>query len=1120
MRLLFTRLVLIFAVITFSWSCDTGGGKVRLLVFSKTKGFRHASIETGIKAIQELGLSQGYEVVATEDASIFTDENLRDFSAVIFLNTTMDVLDYYQQADFERYIQSGGGFVGIHAATDTEYEWPWYNHLVGAYFASHPKIQEAKLVVVDKNHPSTQMLPDEWTRTDEWYNFKDFNEDVHVLVKIDESSYEGGKMGEFHPMAWYHEFDGGRSFYTEFGHTEESYQEDMYLQHLLGGIQYAIGNNKRNYALARSARVPLENRFVRTILAQNLNEPMEIDVLPDGKVLMVERKGALKIFDPAADSMRTIVEMPVHKLHEDGLLGIAVDPNYSENHWIYLFYSPDVEEPKQHVSRFVFDGQNLDLASEKVLLEITVQRDECCHSAGSLEFGPDGNLFISVGDNTNPFASDGFAPIDERPGRSAWDAQRSSANANDLRGKILRITPQPDGTYTIPEGNLFPPGTENTRPEIYVMGCRNPFRISIDSETGYLYWGDVGPDAGKNNENRGPKGLDELDQARHAGFWGWPYTRGNNQSYRDFDFTSNTSGPGFDPEHPVNQSPNNTGIQNLPPIQKSLIWYSYDRSEEFPWVGTGGKNPMAGPVFHAKNFKNAPHRFPDYFEDKIFFYEWIRGWIYIVTLDDSSRFEKAEPFMAGSDFSNPMDMVFSPDGSLYILEYGEKWFAQNFDARLSRIEYVSGNRAPVARIVADKQVGGLPLTVNFSAASSEDFDGDNLSYEWFFNSSVPQSREESPAFTFEKEGTYEVTLRVTDPSGEKASTKAEIMVGNEPPVVEISLQGNSEYFWNGRKLNYSVKVTDNEDGSSENGKISAEDVTVTLTYIPQGQDITTVAQGHQTQPVVPKGRELIDASDCKACHAVNETINGPSFESVAEKYSAKDSSFLISKVINGGAGVWGERMMSAHPQLSRKQAGEMIGYILSLNEGPVQTEAKSLPLSGSISLTDHIKAGSNGSYVLMASYQDQGKGTIQPIMSRDRLVLRYPRLEAEDNDGMSNSMSASDVRDVTVVGDITDGRYMMYKNKNLSGLKKVNFHTQFRGNYPYAGEVEIHIDSRDGEMIGKASWTYNKTQSAFMTYSATIKPTEGNHDLYLVFRNAADKEKIIANLDAIELIFE
>ncbi len=216
-----------------------------------------------------------------------------------------------------------------------------------------------------------------------------------------------------------------------------------------------------------------------------------------------------------------------------------------------------------------------------MLLSIPLIR-ECCHSGGSLEFGKDGLLYIGVGDNTNPFESDGFAPIDERVGRHLFDAQRSAANTDDLRGKILRIQPEADGTYSIPKGNLFPLGTENCRPEIYIMGCRNPFRFSIDAKTNFLYWGDVGPDAPETDTLRGPMGMGEFNQAREPGFFGWPYSRGNNQMYHDYDFKTEVSSGLFDPTAIVNSSPNNTGIQALPPIQASMIWYSYRRSADFP----------------------------------------------------------------------------------------------------------------------------------------------------------------------------------------------------------------------------------------------------------------------------------------------------------------------------------------------------------------------------------------------------------------------------------------------------------------------------------------------------------------------------------------------------------
>jgi type 1 glutamine amidotransferase len=215
--------------------------KNKVLVFSKTAGYHHQSIDAGIKAIQQLGAQYHFEVDVTTDSTLFTPENLKKYTAVIFLNTTGNVLNDEQQKAFEQYIKAGGGFVGVHAATDTEYDWPWYNQLVGAYFNGHPKIQEAVLHVVDSNNIATKHLPRTWKRTDEWYNFKSMANDLHVLITIDESSYTGGTNGANHPMSWYHNYDGGRAFYTELGHTNESYADPLYLQHLWGGIQYAMG---------------------------------------------------------------------------------------------------------------------------------------------------------------------------------------------------------------------------------------------------------------------------------------------------------------------------------------------------------------------------------------------------------------------------------------------------------------------------------------------------------------------------------------------------------------------------------------------------------------------------------------------------------------------------------------------------------------------------------------------------------------------------------------------------------------------------------------------------------------------------------------------------------------
>ena len=236
--LLKSGLFLIMALMVFSFSVPKKMPAV--LVFSKTNGFRHSSIPVGITAIKAMGEANKFMVEATEDSLAFTNENLAKYKAVIFLSTTGNVLGEAQEKALEKFIQQGGGFVGVHAAADCEYDWPWYVKMVGASFLSHPEQQVAKLLVKDKSHRSTKHLPDTWERKDEWYNFKSMNPDVKVLITIDENSYKGGANGDNHPMAWFHAYDGGRAFYTELGHTEESFSEPLYLQHLLGGIQYAL----------------------------------------------------------------------------------------------------------------------------------------------------------------------------------------------------------------------------------------------------------------------------------------------------------------------------------------------------------------------------------------------------------------------------------------------------------------------------------------------------------------------------------------------------------------------------------------------------------------------------------------------------------------------------------------------------------------------------------------------------------------------------------------------------------------------------------------------------------------------------------------------------------------
>ena len=228
----------------------------RILVFSKTTKYYHESIPTGMKAIQQLGKQHHFAVDTSTNATVFNEDNLKKYAAIVLMSPGGDVLDTSQQADIERFIQAGGGYVGIHAATTMEYGWPWYGKLAGAVFDGHPQAQDGVVVVVDSLNPATSHLPKHWKRFDEWYNFKNILPDLHILLTVDESTYTGGKQGEFHPVAWYHEFDGGRSFYTALGHYHEAYSDPLFLQHILAGIQYAIGNNiTLNYSKSTTHRI-------------------------------------------------------------------------------------------------------------------------------------------------------------------------------------------------------------------------------------------------------------------------------------------------------------------------------------------------------------------------------------------------------------------------------------------------------------------------------------------------------------------------------------------------------------------------------------------------------------------------------------------------------------------------------------------------------------------------------------------------------------------------------------------------------------------------------------------------------------------------------------------------
>ncbi|SFD72171.1 ThuA domain-containing protein [Streptomyces aidingensis] len=785
------------------------------LVFSKTAAFRHGSIEAGVAAIEALGAEHGFDVTATEDASVFNDEDLAQYEVVIWLSTTGDVLNDSQQAAFERYIRAGGGYAGVHAAADTEYDWAWYGELVGAYFSGHPAPQQATVKVEDPAHPSTAGLPVQWERTDEWYDYRtNPRGDVHVLASLDESTYSGGTMGAEHPISWCQIHDGGRSWYTGMGHDNASFSDPLFLDHLLGGIRSAAG------VAPSDCGASLTGSYEKVVLDDNTSNPMELAIADDGRVFYIDRNGEVRVVRTDG-TVVTAGTVPVYTGQEFGLLGVALDPGFAENNLLYLYYSPAGTDPVDRVSRFTVNGDSLDLASEEVLLEIDVQRQECCHAGGALEFDSQGNLYITTGDNTNPFASDGYAPLDERPGRAAWDAQRTSANSNSLSGKILRITPQPDGGYTVPEGNLFPPGTADTRPEIYAMGFRNPFRIGIDPTTDRLYVADYGPDAGSSNPDRGPDGRVEWNIVDEPGFYGWPYCVGDNTPYHEYDFATGTSGQAYDCAAPVNDSPNNTGITELPAAIPAELWMGKSASG-VPEIGGSGA-PMTSGAYAFDPDLDSGRKWPAYFDGKAVFADWNDGRLFSVQPDaERTGVADVSRMLEGMEFARPHALQFGPDGALYVIEWGSGFGGNNADSGVYRVDYVQGNRAPIARFTADRTSGPLPLEVAFDSAGSYDPDGQPVTFSWDFDGDgTPDSTDPAPSHTYTEAGRYTARLTVTDSEGRSAVSNLDITAGNTAPVIEVAAPLNGGFFEFGDTIRYEVAVTD-PDG----GPVDCQDVVV------------------------------------------------------------------------------------------------------------------------------------------------------------------------------------------------------------------------------------------------------------------------------------------------------
>ena len=860
----------------------------------------------------------------------------------------------------------------------------------------------------------------------------------------------------------------------------------------LFAVLLVLGAFSTTFAAADSLDYDPE-RFEKEILVHAAADPMQIEVLPDGRVLFIELEGTIKLYRPPGEVV-VVGKLPIVRFGEVGLMGLALDTKFAENGWVYLFWSPQEKHGTIRLSRFTIREDRLDLASEKLMFDYPVTTETAAHMGGGMFMTPEGMLFIGTGDNCHPIPE---LPVDQRPGREGFDAFRSSANSQDLRGKVLRIRPNPDSSYTIPEGNLFA-DPEEGRPEIYCMGTRNAFRLSVDPRNGYIYWGDVGPNI-LDRLGLGPNGYDEMNQARQAGNFGWPLFVGPNEAYRNFDFATRTAGEMFDVENPVNNSRNNTGIRNLPRPQPAFIWYPTTESKDFPSFGSGARVAMVGPVYYYDEALKSDVKLPKAFDHTLIIYEWARNWIKMVHLDDDDRIERIEPFLDNMTFRKPMDMKLARDGSLYLVEQGDRW-SGNLDSKIVRIVYRHGNRPPVPIATADVTEGRHPLSVQFDgSASFEKDEGDAIRYRWDFGvegaASVATLK---AAFTYEQPGTYAATLTTTDPHGASAQQQLTIRVGNARPVVRILEPGQGGVFDWEEPIAFRVEVTDEEDGSTVDGTIPAGRVVVRSQYRQKRRMVGSDALGRATtdeDTLLEPGLALMRKTTCFACHTTDAVSAGPPYAAVARRYhdQPKEHARLAEKIITGGAGVWGSKPMPPHPQHTVEQTRQMVGWIMSL----AQQEERA-PIAATEGAVRAVKFPGRrvvgGVMEITATYTDNGAEGAAPLTATATRVLHARRRRAAHFDRKQGARVVDEYEgESTLTVRFGAGDWIALDELDLTGIASVGWRAGSIGGR--SGRLELRLDDPAGPLLGSATI---KPGQPYRDVNFAIEPVEGSHEVFVV----------------------
>ena len=1229
--------------------------RYKVLVMRSTQD---AVSSAGLTAIRQAARTGDFTVVAPAPADVgdhFTVKKLEQYRAVVFLTTGLaSPLTDPQRANFETYFRNGGGFVGIGSAVETDASWQFLTDILGTRAASRTEVQSGTIKVFDRVHDASKSLPMYWDRTDHWYNLSRNVRGVsHVLATVVEDPFgpqpqgatldgiEGGTMGAHHPVSFCKDYQGGRSFYTALGNTPEAFDATL-TTHLKGAISWAAGASDPVYSDC-GASVLRNYQQTKVGSPPNLQEPIGFDQLPDGRILQTDRLGSLRLHDARTGTTSVIANfndpaLPttqrIYSAGEDGLYGPAVDADFATNKWVYLFYSPQtVTDVKlstgeivtqttpntnppataasktawdpyvgyHQLSRFKFvedeNGPRLDLNSEQQILKVPMNRQECCHVAGDIDFDKHGNLWLVTGDDTpagginaggyGPFNSQKTdeqqtvrvtnatggtftltfngqttAPLPFNASRDAIDAalealpnvgadniqvsgstavntnnvnvffrralqqsnqnqitgdgsglvgtgatltlntsqeggwyqrltgdsRRSALNTNDLRGKVLRIKVKDNitaadankadfgsgtGAYTIPDGNLYPlvagAPQAKTRPEVYAMGFRNPFRIQVD-ENDVAYVSDYSPDAQTPARSRGPAGVGRFEIVRKPSNYGWPTCYKRDLAYYQWNFhefapgTTTAGTPLHSPprlhecDGPTQRNDSlwnieggpsvEPGLTEVPPVTNPDIWYSYRDNNVasplgtpcqanyaptpgpiapgsttecprlFPELYTGGVGPHGMTKYHYDPANPNPKKFPPYYDDTVIFGEWTQDTLREAKLDDQGRIAKINNFLdcgsrantaAGTflfECDNPMDMQFGADGAFYLLTYGNGFNVISPDAGMYKWEYVKGTRPPKAVLTTDRTDGPSPLTVNFSSAGSLDEDpGDSIRFEWDFGDGSPISTEPNPTHTYTQRGQFTAVLSVLDSSGERTSTSTIITSGNTSPTVVVNTPLEGATFAFGDTIPYSVTVTDPEDPP-----INCNDVAVKFVL------------GHDTH-----GHELVSQTGCSG----------------------------------------------------------------------------SLPTAA-----DDASHGGNVFGVISAEYTDKGaEGGVPPLKTISQHAIRQKHQEVEHvvNQSGTNTATNTDGGAGVHRGSLSNNDWIQLNGPfNLINIDSITFRVADGGNGRTAGSplaaIEVHQDSITGPILTTANLVSTGGTGTWTSQTFPISMS-GTHELFLVFRS-------------------